>query len=246
MFELTLSIDIAKQKYLHEFYKILENDLSKQQIVMASHNENKRAYLAIAIDDTKKEYLKAKVLEFITKIVVNAYKYEFFKEKLERLGTSMLFLPFLKAISIFDADTDYEVVKKEISFSGEILIDSLFYFKLAPLKNRWEKTAEIIIRNNVVGSEESMLCVLKYLTETSENFSLVANVCLSSDNLQIKNYKGTKNFKTTKEGIEKFFTEIISLNPLKINLTSEFGDENESKPFKILSDIFGEKIYIKN
>lgn len=246
MFELTLSIDIGKQKYLHNLQKNLTYDLGDDLAVMVFHNENGRSYLAIAVSDNKKEYLKAKILSGITEIIVNVYKHNFFKEKLELSSRSLLLLPFLKAISIFDSDSDYEIIKKEISLKGEVLIDSFFYFKLQGLKHRWGKTAEIIIRNGVSGSDSSMVQVLKYLTENSENFTLVANVFLGNERLQIKNYKGTKNFRLSEEGISNFLTEIISLNPLKINLTKDFDDFEKNKAFEFLEQIFGEKIYVQN
>jgi len=246
MFELTLSIDLGKQKYLYDFQKKLTKDLDDQYAVLVCHNENGRSYLAIAVSDNKKEYLKAKVLCGITDIIVNVYKYNYFKEKIAAFSSNLLTLPFLRAISIFDADSDYEIIKKEIVFDGEILIDSFFYFKLQFLQNRWAKTAEIIFKNGISESESSMIQILKYLTENCENFTLVANVFLSENKLKIKNFKGIKHYKNDKNGASKFLTEIISLNPLKINLTKDFDEFEKNKIFEILSEIFGEKIYIQN
>jgi len=44
----------------------------------------------------------------------------------------------------------------------------------------------------------------------------------------------------------KFLSEIISLNPLKINLTLSYEIDENNKICKILNDIFGEKIYMQN
>ena len=151
MFELTLSISIDKQKKLLDFQKKLTNDLGDLLSVLVSHNANGRTFLAIAVEDFKKEYLKAKVLEGVHSIIVDVYKYNFFKEQLLGLTSSVMIKPFLKAISIFDSESDFEVIKKEISFDGEILIDSFFYFKLQLLRARWERTANIINQNNLKG-----------------------------------------------------------------------------------------------
>lgn len=246
MFELTLSISIDKQKNLLDFQKKLTNDLGDLLSVLVSHNANGRTFLAIAVEDFKKEYLKAKVLEGVHSIIVDVYKYHFFKEQLLGLSSSVMIKPFLKAISIFDSESDFEVIKKEISFDGEILIDSFFYFKLQSLKLRWEKTANIILKNAIIQSDCAMIQVIRYLSETSENFTLIANVKIDNKRLTIKNYKGTKNYSATQEGMSKFLTEMISLNPLKINLTRNFEINEENKVCEVLNEIFGEKIYIQN
>lgn len=246
MFELTLSISMTKQKYLLNLQKKLIEEAGEQFGIIVCHNFSGRSCLAIATDDSKKEYLKAKVLNGILDIIISEYKYSYFKEQLLIDSSSLLIKPFLKAISIFDADSDFEIIKREIDLSGEVLIDSFFYFKLQGLRQRWEKTANVILKNGIANSESSMVQVIKYLTDSSENFTLVANVKVGEKRLQIKNYQGIMNFKNTEDGLAKFLTEIISLNPLKINLTKNFIENDQSKICELLSEIFGEKIYIQN
>lgn len=246
MFELTLSISIDKQKNLLDFQKKLIEENGDFLDVIVSHNANGRTFLAMAVEDSKKEYLKAKVLDGVLNIIVSIYKYNFFKDLLLCTSSSVMIKPFLKAISIFDADSDLEIIKKEISFEGEILIDSFFYFKLQTLKVRWEKTASIILKNAITQSDSAMMQVIRYLSESSENFTLIANVKVSDKRLIIKNYKGTKSYSASQDGLAKFLTEIISLNPLKINLTRAFEINEQNKACEILNEIFGEKIYIQN
>lgn len=246
MFELTLSITIDKQKYLIDLQKKLLKDIKDDSFVAVCHNVNGRCFLAVASNGIKKEYIKAKILEGINNIIINEYKYNFFSDNLMSKLDSIVANPFLKAISIFDADSDYEIIKNEINLSGEVLIDSFFYFKLQPLKQRWEKTANIILRNGILQSESSMIQVIKYLADASENFVLVANIKIAENKLQLKNYKSVKSFKTNSEGISKFLTELISLNPLKINLSRDIDECEKSYVFDILNEIFGEKIYIEN
>ena len=132
MFELTLSISMTNERYLLKLKKKLIEEAGEQFGIIVSHNSNSRSYLAIAVDETKKDYLKAKVLNGVLDIIINEYKYNFFKEQLLTNSKNILYMPFLKAITIFDADCDYEIIKREINLSGEVLIDSFFYFKLQP------------------------------------------------------------------------------------------------------------------
>ncbi len=246
MFELTLSIKLEKQKFLLDFKKKLTSELGENFATIISHNDEGRCHLAIACEQGKKEYIKAKVLSGVLEIILSAYKFEYFKDMLFSQSSSLMSMPFLKAISIFDADSDYEIIKREINLSGEILIDSFFHFRLQGLKDRWEKTAIIILKNGIIQSETAMIEVIKYLTSSSENYSLVANVELSQKKLEIKNYSGTKSYLASSDGMSKFLSEIIALNPLKINLRLSYELDENNKICKILNDIFGEKIYMQN
>jgi len=117
---------------------------------------------------------------------------------------------------------------------------------LQNLKQRWQKTADIIIKNGITQSESSMIQVIKYLAGVSENFSLVATVEIFEDKIKLKNYQGTKSFKNQTEGLSKFFSEIIALNPQRINLIKKADDDLLGKAHQILTEIFGEKIYLQN
>lgn len=246
MFELTLSITIDKQKCLTQLQKKLENEIQSDDFIVVCHNQNGRTFLAVAINDLKKEYLKSKILEAVQNIIINEYKYSFFREQLISIGDNVMINPFLKAIAVFDADCDFDIIKKEINLSGEILIDSFFYFKLQELKQRWEKTAAIILKNGVLQSESSMIQVVKYLADSSENFVLVTTVKVFENKIQLKNYNSIKSFKTDSAGVSKFLTEMILLNPLKINLIKNFDDNVKNHVCYLLDEIFGEKIYLEN
>lgn len=246
MFELTLSITIDKQKYLIDLQKKLLEEIKDDSFLAVCHNDNGRTFLAVASNESKKEYLKAKILNGILEIIINEYKYNFFKENLMAVADNLILLPFLKAISIFDADSDYEIIKNEIDLRNEVLIDSFFYFKLQSLKQKWEKTAAVIIKNGIIQSNTSMIQIIKYLADSSENFILVASIKIDDKKIQLKNYKTTKTFKTDDDGVSKFLTELISLNPLKINLTKNIDFCQKSKICDVLDEIFGEKIYLQN
>ena len=246
MFELTLSIPIEKQKYLLNFQKKLTDDINGNVALCISHNHDGRNYLALAVDGKNKEFLKSQVLDCVLDVIINEYKYNFFKDSLSSLSADVMMNPFLKAISIFDADCDLEVIRQEIDLSGEVVIDSFFYFKLSALKQRWQKTADVIIKNGIIQSDSAMIQVIKYLVDSAENFSLVASVKIGKKQLKIKNYKGSMKFKANQEGVSKFLTEIIGLNPIKINLIKNFDEEKHCKTYEILKEIFGEKIYLQN
>lgn len=243
MFELTLCLAFERQKYLAEFYKTLLPVVRNDEGIIIKHNSGGKSYLSIAISDTKKEYLKSKVLDFVTKVIEKDFKYNFFKEKIDVKIQNNLTEAFFMAISCFDEDIDKEEIMQTIEFSGEIIIESLFYFKLQNLSHRWLKTAEIINQNLIMSSEKSMSEVLRYLCEISENNSVFVDLCFKEKQIELKNFVFHKKFTKTSDGISKLFAEIIRLNPTKINILESKEEPKINEITSTLLKVFNDKIY---
>ena len=82
MFELTLSTTIDKQTYLGDCFRLLHQDVKQDAGVIIKQNNNGRAYLALAVDENKKEYYKSKILDCVLFMIVDDYKFNFYKENL--------------------------------------------------------------------------------------------------------------------------------------------------------------------
>ena len=243
MFELTLCLAFERQKYFSQFYKSMIDYIKKDDGIIVKHNSGGKSYLSIAVNDDKREYIKSRVLEFITFVIEDDFKYNFFKDRLDVKNQELLTEAFFKAISCFDLDLDREIISQSIEFSSEIVIESLFYFKLQGLVGRWEKTAEIINQNLIMNNDNSMSEVLRYLCAVSNNNTVFVDVILTNKQIELKNLIYHKKFKNTNEGISKMFVEIIGLNPLKINIKEK---ENVSEIADIkttLLKVFSDKIY---
>ena len=242
MFELTICLSFERQKYLSDFYKSVAPSTKKDAGIIIKHNSNNKSYVSIAVEEAKKEYIKSKVLDFIVFVIENDFKYNFFKNMIEVKSKSKLSEAFLRAISNFDEEIDREIIKENLEFSGEIVVESLFYFKLQNLVSRWEKTAIIINQNLIMNSESSMSEVLRYLCAVSENNSVFVDVFLTEKQIELKNFIVHKKFKMNSDGISKMFAEIINLNPIKINIREKDGQDFKEITSTLLK-VFCDKIY---
>jgi len=246
MFELTLSTTLDKQLYLSKLFAKLSCEIKRDAGLIAKQNLNGRAYLALAVDEDKKEYYKSKILDHILFMVLDDYKFNYYKELILPNEESELFYAFLKAITMFDYENDKEIVQSQIEFAGEFLIDSFFYFKLGLLRARWSKAVEALNQNKITLSEQLMIDVMKYLLAVSDNESICVNVSISPKRLSIKNYCQNRNFKHDFQGKSQFFAEIVKLNPTKINLKFSKQTQTSAGVKEKLEQIFGEKIYLLN
>lgn len=240
MFELTISTALADSDYISKFYEKIKDDIKRNSCLVEKVNCFNRSYLTFAIKKELKDYFIAKILDEIVYIIIDKYKFNFFKESLDCQNEKVLFQSFLKAISIFDAETDREIIVKKIDFSNNILIDSLYHFRLQELKVKWQKTIDLILINGVHKENSSMLDIMKYLTGVSENSVQNAEVELSNKNLTIKFFEKIKKYKNDFSGLSNFLTEMIELNPARILIKE--SDESGSEAVSMLCKIFYDKI----
>ncbi len=246
MFELTISTTFEKQHYLQQLFKKLSNEIKKDGGIVTLQNHSARSSFAFAVPSRKKEYYKCKILEHVIFMIIDDYKFNYYKENIKIYENDVVFQCFLKAISIFDSEADKEFIKNQIEFSGEILVDSFYFFKLAPLKSRWQRTAEIINQNQILQSRASMLEVLKYLTAMSDNATMVTDIVISQKQIKLSSSLLEKSFKRNFDGLSEFLSEIVKLNPVKINLKNASVEGLEDDVVEMLSKIFNDKIYLTN
>lgn len=246
MFELTLSTSIDKQQYLHVLYKKLQQEIKSGGGIITKHNHLERSYLVLAVHSDKKEYYKSKIIEHIVFMIVDDYKYNFYKENLEPSNSSILFNSFLNAISIFDADFDRDFITRQIEFSKEIYVDRFFYFKLQDLKEKWDKTVQILKLNDVINNNEAMIEIIRYLTAVSENKVMKFNVYVGKNQIKTKGYLFDKLYKNNKNGQSDLLSEIIKLNPCSIILKVSKLSDGYEELVGLLSQIFLDKIYLQN
>ena len=126
MYELTLCLAAERQRCVHEFWKTIEDDIKKYNGIMVKQNAGGKCYLAIAVDEKNKDYLKSLVLDFILKVVVEEFKFNFFKDNILIKNYGKVTEAFLMAVSIFDAEIDKEIISSLLEFKNEIVITCHF------------------------------------------------------------------------------------------------------------------------
>lgn len=243
MYELTLCLPAEKQKYVLEFCKTFEKELKKNNGIIVKQNAGGKSYLAIAVCENKKDYLKSIVLDFVLKVIIEDYKFDFFKENILVRAPSKVTEAFLMAVSIFDAEIDKEIISSLLEFDGEIVIDSFYYFKLQGLKERWARTASIINKNGIMNNDRSVIDVLKYLCAVSDNNSVLVNLMFAGGKIEMKNYYKAKKFKADHDGISSLYAEMIKLNPMKINIKLDEEEVEFKEITETLKSVFEDKIY---
>jgi hypothetical protein len=98
VFELTLCLACERQKFISSFFKQIEKDIKKDGGILVKQNYGGKSYLAIAVVDEKKDYLKSLILDFVLKVVIEDFKYNFFKEHINSTSWGLLSDAFFMAV----------------------------------------------------------------------------------------------------------------------------------------------------
>ena len=249
MYELTISITFSKSKMIEHIAKDLENEVKLVGGMIVCGLFDGRASLSLAVPSKDKQFIKAKVLDIISEKIVTNYKYEFLNENIISGQISQSDrITLIRALSEFDKSTDIDLVKKNLIFSNNIVIDSLYHFKLGELKSRWKEIAELVnisMPNLIAG--DCLIDMMKFLIAASptktEDIYLVENI----DSIHITDNitKSEINFslkKVSKNIEEKLISKLIYLSPKRIYVTSDMYNHFEF--MKRIEELFDGKVFI--
>jgi len=223
MFELTISTSKLKASDIDFLMAKLKPDIKALKGILVSEEFEGRVKLAIAVPEEDKDIALSLIFEGISEVIIRDYKYDFLKNNLKLgLSSKVTESAFIRALSMYDKASDKEVIKKELKPSPEILIDSLYYFRLWELERRWKNICTLLSENisylNVCGAFMDLMrfLVMSLESETDEvHMHLGEGViyCTERGGRELFNmmYKaGDDNIKI------KILSELITLAPEKI------------------------------
>ena len=242
MFELTISTCKSKSSDISFIYKALKNKVkSLKGIIVCSEYEG-RSSLAIAIDKEKKDFLFAMVFEAISEAIIRSYKFDFLKNNLKlRVGDKITESAFIKALTVYDKNSDKDLIKKQLVPSEEILIDSFYNFRLWELEKRWKGVCELMSENaSYLFMSGSFMDLLKFLILSCDNEAGEVHMHLGDGNIYCNEPSGRELFNMIFNDDENskinILSELICLSPEKIVLHSNLENTSLAKDIVSLFD----------
>ena len=225
MFEITLST-CKNREYDIEFImsKLMEEVKALKGILTYTEIE-RRSKVAIAVPENKKDYFLALLFDVICEAIIKSYKYEYFLNNIKlHLNNRVTEVAFLKALTMFDKTSDKEIIKKYIPISGEILLDSLYNFRLWELEKRWREVIKLVEDNKgYLLLSGSFIDLMKFLLLSIEPEIDEVHIYCEENMICCKNKQGKELFKNQydekdEESIINIISELITLSPEKIVL----------------------------
>lgn len=248
MFEITISTHKSRQKDISFIINRIRSQMKLFKGIMVCEEIDNRVNLALAVKKDKKEMVLAVVFDAVAEAIVRGYKEEFLFERLQsKMRDKVALTTFVKALTMFDKSSDKDIIKKQIDLSDNILIDSLYKFRLWELENRWGEIANLVADNSsYLLMSGTFMELMRFLIMSNESeFGLVHLHSRGGDIFaESKDGKEVFSFKYKEKDDNskiKVISELITLAPEKIILHNDIQDEDLSK---FLVSLFDGKISV--
>lgn len=244
MFELTIGLPRENCEYL----EIIKDNLLKLKIriYMVSTFVFDRAELSIATSEENKAKIVKNINKSIIDIIIYIYKENYFIQHLNTQKLNELLKnALLKALVLFDVDTDREIIKDKLKYNKRINLDSFYHFQLNSLKLKWKEIINLANENSCYFFEcDTFLDLLKFLISAIEPKNEEVSVYYNgSDFTLLDEHQKKINNKLVNSTNDKeldLITTLITLAPTQINLHCINSMSN--KTFKVLYYIFDKKV----
>lgn len=223
MFEIAVSTCQSRIKDIEFLMSKLRPEIKGLKGILTFAEIEKRPKLAFAVPDSKKDYFLSLLFDGICETIIKSYKYEYFLKHINlHLNNKVTEVAFLKALTVFDKATDKQIIKQHISIAGEILIDSLYNFRLWELEKRWDEVIKLVEDNKgYLLLSGSFIDLMKFLLlsiepEIDEVHLYKGEGCICCQNKQGKELFNCAYGEEKEVQIINIISEIISLSPAKI------------------------------
>ena len=208
-----------------------------------------RLVISLAVPEKEKDFYKAFVLELVSEIMVMDYKHEYVKNHLKSYTANQaLWTGFLWALTIFDKQTDKDLIKKNLSFTNELLIDSSYHFKMWEVERRWKEITELV-EDNLSGllTRDSFVDLMKFLILASdmEADCVFIKNCKNEPKIMINDTKNAINLCFFDEKVDndtRILSELICLSPREIVIENDANIGQEIVGY--ISSIFDGKVHV--
>lgn len=155
---------------------------------------------------------------------------------------------FLKALVVFDSDTDKAIITKRLDFENNLVVNSFIHFKLSFLKRKWDELVSLA-NDNVLYllSQDSFSELIKFLISNLEYRYYAVNIFSKQDCYLLCDTKGEaiKDFLIEKSVLHDdsaLLVNLVALNPEKIIIHNSVFLKD--KLLKTLYEFFSNRVEI--
>lgn len=163
------------------------------------------------------------IKEKIAETILLCIKSKYILSRLDfEINSSPSMQVFLKALIVFDSDTDKEIITERLNFDDNIVVNSFVNFKLTFLKKKWGELVSLANDNAMyLLSQDSTNELIKFLISNLEYRCYAVNVFSKKDCYFLCDNKGEtiNDFLIDKTIIyddNNLLVNLVALNPEKI------------------------------
>lgn len=205
------------------FKNSIFNNIKSHGGIITSLNDNCFYKVLIALPIIERFKVHNAIKEKIAETILLCIKSEYILSRLEfEINNTPSMQIFLKALIVFDSDTDKDIIVERLNFDSNLVVKSFVNFRLTFLKRKWNELVSLANDNAMyLLSQDSFNELIKFLISNLEYRCYEVNVFLKQDCYLLCDMKGevVKDFLIDKNIMyddSKLLTNLVALNPEKI------------------------------
>ena len=213
--------------------------------MLTTYQDKHFSYLLFASDESIKGICQAKIKHCIATYIIDVYKYDYFKSKI-RGNNNLVFQAYIKALTLYDVDTDIALINGYFDVENQVFVDSLIKFRIGDIVRMWQELCDLITSNVNYLNRDMMLDVMRQFISTFTISNDTIKIIIEHDNFAL--YKIEQNvapikLKDTDEAIDVVNYALIS-NPRNIEI---YGDVNANfSMINLLKSLYKDKVKVIN
>lgn len=244
MFEFTIS-GSSDRNTIDYTYTLLKPAVEGFNGIIVMTEEGCIKSVCLAVDNKNVFYIKSAILDAISDSIISVYKHEFLAENISIcIRNNIAKDSFIKALVVFDRQTDKDLIIKSLVLDDNINIDSFYSFRLHELKQRWTDICNIVNESvPVLLKDKSVAELTRYFINGTENKTNEIHLFISKNNINLTiDNKPSDLIFNSEDCASDIVSEIISLCPNKILVHGNLDNFKELK--NTLNSVFMDKIYV--
>ena len=241
MWELSLACSNKHKHILDYINNCFCNDLP--DCMLTTYNDKHFTYLLFASDDNIANICKSKIKNCISTYIIDVYKYEYFTTKILKTK-NLINLAYIKALTLYDVDTDMALINSLVEFENEFHIDSFINFKLRDLERMWQELCDLITSNINYLNRDMMIDVMRSFIATFDSSVMTLKIIIESEGFVL--YKIGNNNKPVKLKDKAPAIDVVNYtmltNPQHIEI---YGDVNNNfSMVGLLKSLYDNKVNV--
>ena len=201
-------------------------------------------YLLFASDESISSICKSKIKKCINTYIIDVYKYEYFTKRILRGNKALINLAYIKALTLYDIDTDKALLNASFEVDQQLYVDSLIQFKLNDLCRIWRELCDLITSNINYLNTDMMLDVMRTFIASFDSSHVTLKIIIEQDCFVL--YKIDNNSKPIKLKDKAPAIDVVNYtllsNPRHIQI---YGNTSESfSIISLLKSLYADKVEI--
>lgn len=149
--------------------------------MLTTYSDKHFTYLLFASDESIKNLCKSKIKKCIATYIIDVYKYDYFTKKILRGNNTLINQAYIKALTLYDVDTDMGLINASFDLEEQFYIDSFIAFKLNELIRMWQELCDLITSNFNYLNRDMMVDVMRNFISTFDTSITTLKIIIEKD-----------------------------------------------------------------